>query len=570
MASVTDRRCGYVNGRARSARSRALVAERRRAGGARLALARRPRRALGRLRGDARPARLGGRVRRARRRRAVAARRRRALWKLGSPCPASRSPAGTQLALPLEPHEGPELRALSAWERMLADYGSTGVTLREHPLELMRPGLPADLSTSSDLETPPARPPRARGRPRDRPPAARPPPRASRSCCSRTSSGTINLIVPPPVHDRFRLAVRSEPLVLASGRLEAPRGHDQRRRRPDRAPRPPRPAHAQRSRTSSRAACGRATPASWPRCCRRRTASAAAARHHPGPMAGRILVGTSSWADPGFVKEWYPPKLPAKERLPWYAQRFELVELNSSFYAVPDRNTVHGWVEVTPPGFTFDVKAHRALSRHSAPVESLPPDLRELHGTPGARAAAGRAARGGDRPAARRREVRHLPASAHAGVLAAQAPARGARHRRGDPRTARPGRRAAQPQLGRATTSASRRSTGSRTATWPSWAWTPRPATTSRSCRRSTRSRTRGSPICAPTAATREGYLTGRSVAERFAWQYTDDELAEIARARPHARRERRRGPRGVQQQPRRRRAHGGAALPRPARPGDP
>ncbi|HYN90286.1 MAG TPA: DUF72 domain-containing protein [Thermoleophilaceae bacterium] len=99
-------------------------------------------------------------------------------------------------------------------------------------------------------------------------------------------------------------------------------------------------------------------------------------------MAGRILVGTSSWADPGFVKEWYPPTLPAKERLAWYAQRFEMVELNSSFYAIPDRSTVHGWVEVTPPGFTFDVKAHRALSRHAAPLESLPPDLRELHRTP--------------------------------------------------------------------------------------------------------------------------------------------------------------------------------------------
>jgi uncharacterized protein YecE (DUF72 family) len=100
-------------------------------------------------------------------------------------------------------------------------------------------------------------------------------------------------------------------------------------------------------------------------------------------MAGRILVGTSSWADPGFVKEWYPPKLPAKERLPWYAQRFELVELNSSFYAIPDRSTVHGWVEVTPPGFRFDVKAHRALSRHSAQIESLPPDLRERAETAG-------------------------------------------------------------------------------------------------------------------------------------------------------------------------------------------
>src|SRR3954462_9324145 len=96
-------------------------------------------------------------------------------------------------------------------------------------------------------------------------------------------------------------------------------------------------------------------------------------------MAGRIRVGTSSWADPGFVKEWYPPKLPAKERLPWYAQRFELVELNSSFYAVPDRNTVHGWVEVTPAEFTFDVKAHRPLPRPAPPVEPLPPTPRELH-----------------------------------------------------------------------------------------------------------------------------------------------------------------------------------------------
>jgi uncharacterized protein YecE (DUF72 family) len=94
-------------------------------------------------------------------------------------------------------------------------------------------------------------------------------------------------------------------------------------------------------------------------------------------MPGRILVGTSSWADPGFVKEWYPPRMSAKERLPWYAQRFEAVELNSSFYAIPDRNTVHGWVESTPEDFVFDVKVHRALSRHAAPLDSLPPDLRD-------------------------------------------------------------------------------------------------------------------------------------------------------------------------------------------------
>ena len=93
-------------------------------------------------------------------------------------------------------------------------------------------------------------------------------------------------------------------------------------------------------------------------------------------LPGRIVVGTSSWADPGFVEDWYPPGLPARDRLPWYAERFEAVELNSSFYAVPARETVERWVRVTPPGFTFDVKLHRLLSRHSAAIDSLPPDMR--------------------------------------------------------------------------------------------------------------------------------------------------------------------------------------------------
>ena len=92
---------------------------------------------------------------------------------------------------------------------------------------------------------------------------------------------------------------------------------------------------------------------------------------------GRILVGTSSWADPGFVEDWYPRGMAARDRLAWYAERFEAVEVNSSFYAVPEERTVRRWAEVTPDGFTFDYKLHRLLSRHSAPLESLPPGLRE-------------------------------------------------------------------------------------------------------------------------------------------------------------------------------------------------
>jgi uncharacterized protein YecE (DUF72 family) len=94
-------------------------------------------------------------------------------------------------------------------------------------------------------------------------------------------------------------------------------------------------------------------------------------------MAGRIVVGTSSWADPGFVEEWYPPDLAARERLRWYAERFDAVEVNSTFYAVPSPRTVGRWAQETPDGFTFDVKLHRLLSRHAADLKSLPPELRD-------------------------------------------------------------------------------------------------------------------------------------------------------------------------------------------------
>jgi uncharacterized protein YecE (DUF72 family) len=93
-------------------------------------------------------------------------------------------------------------------------------------------------------------------------------------------------------------------------------------------------------------------------------------------MTGRILVGTSSWADPGFVEDWYPKGMAARDRLAWYAERFEYVEVNSSFYAVPAQKTVARWAEITPRDFLFDVKLHRLLSRHSAGLDSLLPELR--------------------------------------------------------------------------------------------------------------------------------------------------------------------------------------------------
>ena len=94
-------------------------------------------------------------------------------------------------------------------------------------------------------------------------------------------------------------------------------------------------------------------------------------------QAGNILVGTASWSDPGFVEKWYPKGMRPAERLGWYAQHFEMVEVNSTFYSVPDMRMVERWCAATPDEFTFDVKLHQLFSFHSTPVKLLPPDLQK-------------------------------------------------------------------------------------------------------------------------------------------------------------------------------------------------
>jgi uncharacterized protein YecE (DUF72 family) len=90
---------------------------------------------------------------------------------------------------------------------------------------------------------------------------------------------------------------------------------------------------------------------------------------------GKILVGTASWSDPGFVEHWYPKKMRAGDRLGWYAQQFDMVEVNSTFYAVPEPRTIERWCANTPDSFTFDVKLHQLFSRHSTQAKLLPPEL---------------------------------------------------------------------------------------------------------------------------------------------------------------------------------------------------
>jgi error-prone DNA polymerase len=145
--------------------------------------------------------------------------RRLTLWQLGVATPGRSVPGGTQLALPLDLPAPPQLRSLTSWESLLADYGTTGLTTQAHPLALLRPRLPADAVTSLDLETlDHGRQVRVGGLvvARQRPGTAG----GIVFVLLEDEHGTINLIVPPPVYERHRLAVRTEPLMLVEGKLE--------------------------------------------------------------------------------------------------------------------------------------------------------------------------------------------------------------------------------------------------------------------------------------------------------------------------------------------------------------
>lgn len=89
-----------------------------------------------------------------------------------------------------------------------------------------------------------------------------------------------------------------------------------------------------------------------------------------------VRIGTCSWADEALSKYFYPPKLPAKERLAWYAQSFDTVEVDSTYYRLPAESMVEGWAERTPPGFTMHVKAFGLMTRHAVKAETIPDDLR--------------------------------------------------------------------------------------------------------------------------------------------------------------------------------------------------
>ncbi len=150
--------------------------------------------------------------------------RRSALWRLGVAAPGLRVGEGTQLALAMELPKAPRLRPLSRWQRLIADYATSGVTVGDHAMAALRKRLAVPmLATSAQL----ARLPTGSAVSvaglviaRQRPGTAK----GTMFMLFEDEWGTINLIVSKAVYERHRRLARAEPLLLAKGRLERAEG----------------------------------------------------------------------------------------------------------------------------------------------------------------------------------------------------------------------------------------------------------------------------------------------------------------------------------------------------------
>ena len=98
------------------------------------------------------------------------------------------------------------------------------------------------------------------------------------------------------------------------------------------------------------------------------------------PSGSPIKVGTASWTDPTITAPgvFYPANASSAEaRLRYYASRFPVVEVDSTYYALPARRMADLWVRRTPEGFTFNVKAFALMTGQPSEVSRLPRELKE-------------------------------------------------------------------------------------------------------------------------------------------------------------------------------------------------
>jgi error-prone DNA polymerase len=150
--------------------------------------------------------------------------RRSALWQLGIAAPGVGAGEGTQLALPLELPAAPRLRSLGRWQRLIADYATSGVTVGDHAMAILRERLDVPmLATSAQLARLPSGGAVAMAGlviARQRPGTAN----GTMFLLFEDEWGTVNLVVPKTVYERHRYLARAEPLLLARGRVERSEG----------------------------------------------------------------------------------------------------------------------------------------------------------------------------------------------------------------------------------------------------------------------------------------------------------------------------------------------------------
>jgi len=95
---------------------------------------------------------------------------------------------------------------------------------------------------------------------------------------------------------------------------------------------------------------------------------------------GRLWIGTSSWADKALVesKRFYPGELKdTPARLAYFAERFNLAEVDSTYYALPSRKNIERWAQSVPDGFRFNVKAFALFTQHPTQTRSIPKSFHE-------------------------------------------------------------------------------------------------------------------------------------------------------------------------------------------------
>src|ERR671934_2523597 len=95
---------------------------------------------------------------------------------------------------------------------------------------------------------------------------------------------------------------------------------------------------------------------------------------------GEIRIGITGWTEPTLIKQsdFYPKDAKTAEaRLRFYASKFPIVEVDSTYYAPPsERNSVL-WIERTPKDFTFNIKAYSLLTNHPTKTDSLFKEVKE-------------------------------------------------------------------------------------------------------------------------------------------------------------------------------------------------